>query len=50
MPDDRKISLTFDPGTSFPLELPENCRSAIIYVSAPSPQNVAIHILPLTTR
>ncbi|MBR7121118.1 MAG: hypothetical protein IKC94_02620 [Lentisphaeria bacterium] len=52
MPADRQITIAFDNRSAgqFPLTLPEKCRSAIIFVSAPSPQNVAIHLLPLTSK
>jgi hypothetical protein len=32
------------------LRLPEDCKSAIIFVDAPSVQNVAFHVLPITSK
>ena len=52
MPEDRKVSLKLNGSDSIvkSVSLPEECKSAIIFVDAPSPQNIAIHILPLTSQ
>lgn len=52
MPADRKVQITFDHSAEHAREirLPENCRSAIIYVSAPGKMNIVSHVLPLPSR
>lgn len=53
MPRDRQVKLTLN-GTAGKLtqtlRIPADSRSAIIYVEAPSAQNVAFHVLPLKTK
>ena len=52
MPENRKITVNLrgrqNAGTT--ITLPENCRSAIVFVSAPSAQNVRCHILPIQSQ
>jgi len=52
MPPDKRIRLKLNGGLSVSqtLMLPEDCRSAIIFVDAPSAQNVAFHVLPMKTK
>ena len=52
MPADKKIKfkLTGETTLSQAITLPADCRSAIIFVDAPSAQNVAFHVLPLKTK
>ena len=52
MPENKTIKLTLTGGTSVSrtLTLPEDCRSAIIFVDAPSARNVAFHVLPMKTK
>lgn len=52
MPEDRKVSLKLNGSDSVvkSVSLPEECKSAIIFVDAPSRQNISIHVLPLTTQ
>lgn len=49
MPSDRIITIEFEGSSSQSktLQLPQDCRSAIVYVSAPSARNIQYHILPL---
>ncbi len=52
MPSDRRVTLRPTGGAAFSktIELPADCKSAIIFVDAPSAQNAAIHVLPMTTK
>jgi len=52
MPEDRKVILNLhgENGVAETVALPEICKSAIIFVDAPSPKNIAIHVLPLTSQ
>jgi len=53
MPSNRqvKLKLTGQSGTlSQTLKLPADCKSAIIFVDAPSAQNVAFHVLPIKSK
>ena len=52
MPSDRRVTLRPTGGASFSqtIELPADCKSAIIFVDTPSAQNAAIHVLPMTTK
>ena len=52
IPPDRKITLELDGNMTITkeLSLPDDCKSAIIFVNAPSEQNVAFHILPIKTK
>ncbi|MBO4366250.1 MAG: hypothetical protein J5843_01200, partial [Clostridia bacterium] len=52
MPEDRKVSLKLNGGDGVvrTVSLSEDCKSAIIFVDAPSPANIAVHILPLTSQ
>ena len=52
MPSDRKISFKLDgyrtaDGT---IELPEDCKSAIVFISAPSENNIKYHVLPIKNK
>lgn len=53
MPQERKleIELSGSKNCRIQLELPaENCRSVIVFVSAPSKDNVACHVLPIASK
>lgn len=52
MPKDRQVKLTLNGNSSVSetLKLPADCRSAIIFVDAPSAQNVAFHVLPIKSK
>ena len=54
MPTDRKVDLKLNLNggmvVSKELRLPDDCRSAIIFVDAPSVQNVAFHVLPIKSK
>ena len=52
MPSDRKVTLRTTGGAAFSktIEIPADCRSAIIFVDTPSAQNAAIHVLPMKTK
>ena len=53
MPEDRQVKLKLNGtagGLSQGLKLPDDCRSAIIFVDAPSAQNVAFHVLPIKSK
>ena len=55
MPKDRTVKLDLNLSNggmkiSKSLRLPEDCKSAIIFVDAPSVQNVAFHVLPITSK
>lgn len=52
MPKDRKITLELLGGGMPDKEIviPAECRSAIVFVSAPSGRNVAYHVLPLKSK
>lgn len=53
MPADRKVHVNLTGafgGPSFDVALPAACRSAILYVSAPSPNNVRGVVLPFASK
>lgn len=53
MPADKKVSLKLNgPAGSITqgLQLPADSKSAIIFVDAPSAQNVAFHVLPIKSK
>lgn len=53
MPADRKVHINLTGafgGPSFDVAIPATCRSAILYVSAPSPNNVRGVVLPFETK
>ena len=53
MPADRKVHVNLAGafgGPSFDVALPATCRSAILYVSAPSPNNVRGVVLPFESK
>ena len=53
MPSNRqvKLKLTGQSGSlSQTLKLPADCKSAIIFVDAPSARNVAFHVLPIKSK
>lgn len=54
MPKDRQVkidlNLSGEMAVSKTLLLPEDCKSAIIFVDAPSVQNVAFHVLPIKSK
>ena len=53
MPDNKQVTLSLagaSGGSSYRLQLPADSRSAIIFVDAPSEQNIAIHVLPLKSK
>lgn len=52
MPETRKITINLQgsTNTSQTVELPEDCRSAIIFFSAPSVQNIKCHVFPLKSE
>jgi len=52
MPKNREITLDLigNGSTEKTVQLPEDCRSAIIFVSAPSEQNIACHVLPIKSK
>jgi len=52
MPEKRKlqINLSGRKSTELSVDIPENVSSAIIFISAPSVNNVRCHILPLKTK
>ncbi len=52
MPKDRTVKLKLNGGkpVSESLLIPDVCKSAIIFVDAPSAQNVAFHVLPIKSK
>lgn len=52
MPEDRVVNLKLNGGVSLSesFRLPADCKSAIIFVDAPSAQNVAFHVLPIKSK
>ena len=55
MPENREIKLDLNLSNgglavSKSLKLPDDCKSAIIFVDAPSVQNVAFHVLPIKSK
>ena len=53
MPADRKVHVNLKGtlgGPSFDVAIPASCRSAILYVSAPSPNNVRGVVLPFSSK
>ncbi len=53
MPADRKVHVNLTGafgGPSFDVAIPSACRSAILYVSAPSPNNVRGVVLPFASK
>ncbi len=53
MPADRKLHVNITGafgGPSFDVAIPSTCRSAILYVSAPSPNNVRGVVLPFSSK
>ena len=55
MPENREIKLDLNLSNgglavSKSLKLPDDCKSAIIFVDAPSVQNVAVHVLPIKSK
>ena len=53
MPFDRKVHVNLNGafgGPSFDAAIPANCRSAILYVSAPSSSNIRYSVLPFTSK
>ena len=53
MPADRKVHVSLFGtmgGPSFDAQIPANCRSAILYVSAPSAANVRAGVLPFSSK
>ena len=47
---DLKLNLNGGMTVSKALQLPADCKSAIIFVDAPSVQNVAFHVLPIKSK
>ena len=52
MPKDRRIGidLTGRGKAEMTVQIPEDCRSAIIYIGAPSAQNIVCRILPIKSK
>lgn len=53
MPKDKTVKLTMDRNglpVSKTLALPEDCKSAIIFVDAPTEKNISYLVLPLTSK
>ena len=52
VPADRQVKLKLNGGASFSqsFRLPDECKSAIIFVDAPSAQNVKFHVLPIKSK
>ena len=52
MPEKREISIVLigRGNSARKVKLPEKCRSAIVFVSAPSERNVRCHVLPLSSK
>ena len=53
MPESRELSVELVGGAAGnvrKVRLPEKCRSAIVFVSAPSARNVRCHVLPMSSR
>jgi hypothetical protein len=50
MPQKRELALTLGGGRSCKVQLPDNCRSAIVWVGAPSANNIKCHVLPLQSK
>ncbi len=50
MPEDRMVTLDFNGTGSKTLKLPGECRSAIIFVNAPSHQATTYKILPMNSK
>ena len=55
MPEDKQVKLDLNltnggMTVSKTLRLPDDCKSAIIFVDAPSVQNVAFHVLPIKSK
>ena len=49
MPADRKVHVTLGE-RSMDVAVPASCRSAVLYVSAPSPTNVRCAVLPFSSK
>ena len=49
LPADRKLKIILSGREKAvrEIELPENCRSAVVFVNAPGSANIACHVLPL---
>ena len=52
VPEDRQVKLNLNGSLSVSesFRLPDECKSAIIFVDAPSAQNVAFHVLPIKSK
>lgn len=52
MPKNREITINLqgNGNTAKTVQIPDDCRSAIIFVSAPSEQNVNCHVLPIKSK
>ena len=51
MPKNRKLTVNFgNGGTVKEVVIPDDCRSAIVYVNAPSEQNTSCHVLPIKSK
>ena len=48
MPADRQVTVELPGIAAQTVKIPEQSRSAILLVSAPNPNNVTCHILPMT--
>ncbi|MBQ9087374.1 MAG: hypothetical protein IJY46_01200 [Lentisphaeria bacterium] len=52
MPENRKINIKLQgyADASFAVQIPRDCRSAIVFVSAPSDLNIRCHVFPLKSK
>jgi len=53
MPESRELAVELVGGAAGnvrKVRLPEKCRSAIVFISAPSARNVRCHVLPMSSR
>jgi len=50
LPADRTVTVSLPAGPTIPVSIPAGARSAIVFVNAPSPQNVRCCVLPFTSK
>ena len=50
MPRNRELALNFGGGISCKAQIPDGCRSAIVWVGAPSVNNIKCHVLPMRSK
>lgn len=50
MPQNRELTLKLGGGRTCKARIPDNCRSAVVWVGAPSANNIKCHVLPMQSR